>query len=151
MSKWLLSIIGVVFLGVMLDIVYPNGRTNVFCKSIFGIFIVFVLISPLIKLKENYNNINYIDSTFLNSIYEVQEKNLILQIENVLNNMGIEGVVVEIDSNLNNNEFEIENVYVDISNIVLSENLKNINKYEVITNKIKNITKIESSRIIIYG
>ena len=40
MTKWLLSILGVVFLAVLLDIVYPNGKTNKFCKSIFGLFAI---------------------------------------------------------------------------------------------------------------
>ena len=50
MSAWLLSVIGVVFLAVLLDFVYPNGKTNAFCKSIFGIFAMIMLIYPLVKI-----------------------------------------------------------------------------------------------------
>ena len=50
MTSWLLGIIGVIFLGVLLDIMYPNGKTNVFCKGVFGLFAVVVLITPIIKL-----------------------------------------------------------------------------------------------------
>ena len=58
MKAWLLSIVGVVFLGVLFDLLYPNGRTNTLCKSIFGIFAVFVMIGPIFNF--DFENINTI-------------------------------------------------------------------------------------------
>ena len=150
MNEWLVSIVGVVFLGVMLDLIYPNGKTNKFCKAIFGIFVMFVMVSPVLKLKDSNYQIK-IDEAYLSNIKNLQINNLNVQIENALLNSGFKGVDVEIEGNMIDNEIVIENVYVDISNLVLSEKLVNINKYEVITSKIKKITNIEESRIIIYG
>ena len=42
MSGWLLSIVGVVFLGVLFDLIYPNGKTNSLCKTIFALVAVVV-------------------------------------------------------------------------------------------------------------
>ena len=151
MNGWLLTIIGVVFLGVMIDLIYPNGKTNTFCKGIFGIFVVFVLVSPVLKFNENKFKENYIDDVAISNIINLRENSFKTQIESVLQNLGLSYVDVEIDGKMLNNEFIIENIFVDITNMVLSENKMNINKYEVITCEIQKITNIEKSRIIFYG
>ena len=53
MTAWLLSIVGVVFLGVMVDIISPSGKTGGFIKSMFAIFLVYVVITPIVKLAKN--------------------------------------------------------------------------------------------------
>lgn len=152
MNSWLLSIVGIVFLCVLFDIVYPNGKTNTLCKSIFGIFSVFVMISPLVKIDFD----NAIESTVVNEILieninKAKDENERLKIIELLKENGIEGVNVEIVSILNYNEYEIKNIYVDTTNLVLTENITNINKYEVIANKIAEIVDIDLERIIVYG
>lgn len=151
MSKWLISIVGVVFLGILLDLVYPNGKTNAFCRSIFGIMIVCIMISPIVKYKNNDYSIDLNNSSLLASINESKEFALKSQIEGILRNKGIDGVVVEIESNLLENDFQIENIYVDTSELVLTENLTNINKYEVISRTILEFVDIDNERLIIYG
>ena len=62
MSSWLLSIVGVVFMGVLFDLIYPNGKTNSLCKSIFAILSLFVMVAPILKIDindikaDNFNN-----------------------------------------------------------------------------------------------
>ena len=87
----------------------------------------------------------------MDSIHVLKSDALINQIKLNLSSQGITGVDVEIESNMLGNEYIIDNIYVDITNIVLSENLENINKYEVITSEIEKVTEIDKSRIIIYG
>jgi len=154
MTSWLLSIVGIIFLGVLIDILYPYGKTNTFCKSIFGIFSVFVLISPILKLDINkvQNTTNqFVSEELLLSIESSKENYYKLKIEKLLIDKEINGVNVEIQGNTTDNRFNIENIYLDISELVLSKNLTNINKYEVITNIILDSIDIDSERIIIYG
>ena len=153
MSSWLLSIIGVIFLGVMLDIVYPNGKTNAFCKGMFGIFAVAIILSPVFKLKNLNINVDteFIDENFIMSIDASKSNNYKLILEQKLTENDVIGVSVEIQGNSIENEYCIENIYVDTSEIVLSKNLTNINKYEVITEIILETIDIEKERIIIYG
>lgn len=152
MTKWLLSIVGVIFMGVLLDLLYPNGKTNAFCKSIFGIFAVFMIIQPILNLEINLDfDTEVVDSALVYNINTAKEEALKIKIENLLLDEGIEGVDVEIKSNLYNNIFEVENIYLDITNLVLTENITNINKYEVITNEITSAIEIDKERIIIYG
>ena len=80
-----------------------------------------------------------------------KEKLYKLQVEDYLKKNGYDDVIVEIVGNVSDNVFEIENVYVDITNIVLTEDVENINIYEVIVNEISNEYGIDSERIFVYG
>lgn len=153
MSSWLISIIGVVFCCLLLDIIYPNGKTNVFCKSIFGIFAVIVIITPLINMmkSKNKNNLDFVDTELVTDIFDAQSVYYTNLLEKHFAINKINGLSVEITGNIENNVYEIENVYIDISQLVLTENLTNINKYEVITKMTKELLKIDSERIIFYG
>jgi hypothetical protein len=71
------------------------------------------------------------------------------KIKSDLLSQGVDGVNVEIDGITEDNVFEIKNVYVDISEIVLSEDMMNINKYEVISNIILESVDIQKEGIII--
>ena len=153
MTSWLLGIIGVIFLGVLLDIMYPNGKTNAYCKSIFGIFAVAIIITPVINFSINDLSLDsdFVSEELVVSINASKANYYKLKIENDLIDNEIEGVFVEIQGNTEENVFNIENIYVDTSDIVLTKNLTNINKYEVITNLILDSIDIEKERIIIYG
>ena len=152
MTKWLLSILGVVFLAVLLDIVYPNGKTNKFCKSIFGILAIIVLISPISKIDfQNTSNDNFVSATLNKNIQKSKDEYYKVKIENALGDDNICGVSVEIESNMDNNVYQIENVLVDTSNLVLTDFLTHNNKYEVIIQKISKLMEIEQERIVIYG
>jgi len=153
MSSWLISIIGVVFCCLLLDIIYPNGKTNVFCKSIFGIFAVIVIITPLINIvkTKKIGNLDFVDNELVSDVFDAQSIYYSNLLENHFEVNNIEGLNVEIIGNIENNVYEIENVYIDMSQLVLTENLTNINKYEVITKMTIDLLKIDSERIIFYG
>lgn len=50
MTAWLLSIVGVVFLGVMIDVIAPTGKMNGIIKTMFAIILIYVVMTPIIKL-----------------------------------------------------------------------------------------------------
>ena len=151
MTKWLLSVVGVVFLGVMFDLIYPRGKTNTLCKSIFGVISLFVMISPILKF--DVNNIeNSVDTTIINSnIINAMNNSNERKLLSKLKDMGIDGLLVEIEGKMLNNVYEISNVYIDSTNIVLEKNLENINKYEVIMGETSKILSVLPERIVIYG
>ncbi len=151
MKEWLFSIVGVVFLAILFDLIYPSGRTNKFCKSLFGIIAAFIMISPIIKLESIDFSEDYTDDVLVNNINKSKETVYKLQMEDYLKRKGYAGVTIEIAGNVSNNVFEIENVYIDITNIVLTEEMENINIYEVIVNEISNEYEIDSKRIFVYG
>ena len=151
MKEWLFSLVGVVFLAILFDLIYPAGRTNKFCKSLFGIIATFIMISPIIKLDSMDISNDYTNDTLVNNINKSKETLYKLQLEDYLKKIGYDGANVEIVGNVSNNVFEIEFVYIDIGNIVLTEDVENINIYEVIINEISNEYEIDSGRILVYG
>ena len=72
MTGWILNIVGMVFIGVMLEIILPSGKTNGFIKSIFAIFLLYTIISPLPQLFNSELNLNtnatVIDDNFIISL-----------------------------------------------------------------------------------
>ena len=151
MSAWLLSVIGVVFLAVLLDFVYPNGKTNAFCNSIFGIFAMIMLIYPLVKI--DISSLSQTSMSFISLEEEIRKSKdeyYRLKLENTFSNENIIGVSVEIDSKMKDNDYYISNVFVDIGSIVLSQDLEHKNKYEVIEELILKTINVDKENIIIY-
>ena len=151
MSAWLLSVIGVVFLAVLLDFVYPNGKTNAFCKSVFGIFAMIMLIYPLVKI--DISSLSQTSMSYISLEEEIRKSKdeyYRLKLENTFSNENIIGVSVEIDSKMKDNDYYISNVFVDISSIVLSQDLEHKNKYEVIEELILKTINVDKENIIIY-
>ncbi|MCM1306723.1 MAG: stage III sporulation protein AF [Bacteroides sp.] len=69
MSAWIMSIVGVICLGVLLEIVLPEGQTAKYVKGAFSLLVVFVIAAPLPALfKKDYKF--SIDS----SAFEVNEE-----------------------------------------------------------------------------
>lgn len=151
MKEWLFSVVGVVFLAILFDLIYPSGKTNKFCKSLFGVIAAFIMISPIIKLNNIEVDDEYVDDTLVSNINKSKETVYEYQIANYLREYGFDEVEVSVEGNVSNNVFEIENVYVDITNLVLTKNNENINIYEVIINEISNEFRIDSKRIFVYG
>ena len=151
MREWLFSVIGIVFLAILFDLIYPDGKTNMVCKGIFGIISIAVMLTPVFNLKDFDFNKDMVSEELVVNINNSKEEVLRIQIESLLESMGISGASVEIDCNMSDNDIVIENVYIDVSSVVLSENITNINKYEVIVNEVSNKFGIESERVYVYG
>lgn len=151
MEKWLFSVIGVVFLSILFDIIYPSGKTNKFCKSIFGIIAIVVIISPIISFVDIDFDKSYVDETLSDNLIKSKEDVLAIQIKEYLKGKGIDGLDVEVRGTLSENDFEIENIFIDTSNIVLIEDKANINKYEVIASEVSNKFDVSEDMIFLYG
>ena len=109
------------------------------------------MISPIVKLNNIEVDDEYVDDTLVSNINKSKETVYEYQIANYLREYGFDEVEVSVEGNVSNNVFEIENVYVDITNLVLTKNNENINIYEVIINEISNEFRIDSKRIFVYG
>ena len=47
---WLLGVVGVVLLGVLVDVLLPQGQMSKYVKGIFAVLLLFVLLTPLTAL-----------------------------------------------------------------------------------------------------
>lgn len=151
MREWLLSIIGIVFLSILFDLIYPNGKTNKFCKGIFGVIAVGIILNPILKIDLDSTSSEYVDKELVESISQAKAEVYEASIENYLKSIGIEGVCVEVKYTLSENDFKLKSIYLDSSNIVLSKDLTNINKYEVIARKVSEEFDVSIDEVFVYG
>lgn len=155
-SSYILSIVGIVFLGVLIDVVMPDGEMNKYIKGVYALIAMFVIISPIQKLfnkKFNLDDIFYdskaveTDSDFI----EATNKQIKNQLEKYLlvklKNEGFEKVEVEIVCEMSNNVLDIKKVIIDISNMVMSENISHINKYKEIKKVVTSFLSVEESDV----
>lgn len=150
MNAWVLGIIGVVFLGVMVDIVTPDGKTNAFIKSIFAIVFMYIVISPILQLVNDSGiDVSKIFVQIDEDVEHIKFENK-CKIENYLFDKGIEGVIVEVDGYSTSNDFILDKIYVNIDNLVINKNVEHINEYKLITSMIMEIVEV-SEEDIIYG
>ena len=50
MTGYILSVLGIIIAGVLIDVIIPNGTICKYVKSIYSIFVVAVLINPIFNL-----------------------------------------------------------------------------------------------------
>lgn len=156
MSGWILSIVGIAFLGAMIDIVAPTGALNKFIKSIFSVCLIFVLVGPIKGfITTNTSNLDSIstnigqDDNFLIKYNQSLARSYEEKIKTNLEEVGIYGVNVLILTNLANTDFEILEVSVYLKDLVLTDKINHTNKYERIEEVIKKTLSV-SGEIVFY-
>lgn len=158
LSSWVLSITGICLLSVIIDLIVPDGKTNSSIKNVFSYAIVLVVILPLPKLLKNDFNLNnaFSECEFEiqdSYIYNVNQAKLDQWTENIsldLNQKGIYGVVVSISANIFETNMQVNAVYVDLYNVVISENLKNINIKTEVASVVLKYINIDKEKVIFY-
>ena len=152
--SWLYNLIGVVFLGIIFEIILPNNKINKFIKCIFSIFIVFSLISPLVNISSKINKIKIdnvsseINEELFQTISDLRKNTYETLITKSLENDEIFNVKIDIEFDVEKSNMQINKITIDLANLVLTENSKNINKYEVITKHVKKYLDISEDKII---
>ena len=157
-SAWILSIAGICMLSVIIDLVIPDGKTNTIIKNVFSYAIVLVVILPLSKLFINNTDLNDLFSPVDfpmqdNYIYNVNQAKLdkwTQDINDDLVNGGIYGAVVSISANIFERNMEINAVYVDLYNVVISNENKNINIKTEVVRVVLNYINIKEDKVIFY-
>lgn len=157
-SIYLLSIVGVVFLLVVVELVLPDSKISKYIKSIFSIFIVVVIITPIVKLVKNDWDWN---SIFTNSQYEINQEFLndiqnqqIMTFERELQNFidkEYKGAKVSISANFEGEEMKINYIFVDLSDLVIFENEQHINYYTAVKELVRSQVNIDEERVVVYG
>lgn len=156
MTEWILSLIGMAFLGVVIETILPNGKLNTFIKSVFALFLLFVIVKPLPKIfnKDLSINTDYNyeeDSNFLINLNQKKLENYEISILNQLKNEGISNVNIEFEADTTSSDLKIQKVYIDVCNIVLNNSDKHINITDTILKIVTNTLNVSDKEVIIYG
>ena len=154
MSGYILSILGIVLAGIMIDIILPSGSINKYIKSLYAIFVVAIIINPVINFISENNDfkLGYVDyqtnNQLLNYInnqrVEAVEKEIILQ----CTANGFSNIDINLDFTLENNEIIYSSCIVSLRNLVIDKDKQHINKYEFINEVVKEKTNLTKEEII---
>ena len=156
-TSWLLSIAGVSILSVLVDVILPSGQTNKFIKGIFAFCMVFVIISPIPKLINSdfkFDNIINVEDITIDKefIYQSNRDKLNLtkaQIESELNEIGISEITVSVNGDIFSENMKIENVFVDLSEMVINENAGHIDIEKTVKQAVRKYVNLQEEQIII--
>lgn len=154
MQEWLLSIVGVVCLGLLLEIVMPSGQTTKYVRGAFSLLVIFVVVSPLPSFFKNGMKLELgeidltTDDEYISSVAQRTADEKAKEIENALKEMGYEvRVSVEV-----NNQTDIVEIVVKIQKSVLDG--ENENKYILTVRKaVANLAGVDEDVVAveIYG
>lgn len=137
MSGYLLSLLGVILLGVLVDTILPSGSISKYISGIFAIVVMFVMISPVISwIKNDYKLTEYFTSgdIELNDklLYKINNSKfnaLEEQIETELTNSGYKNIDIDIQFDVVAGNVTITQVLADLTDLVINQNSSNINRY----------------------
>ncbi len=156
MSGYILTILGIVLAGILIDIIVPTGKINKYIKSIFAIFVVAVIIMPVVKLISNKDNITIdyndyeIEENLMNYIFSSRVRAYENEIETALNNAGYSKVDIKINYSINSNELSLNSCEVNLHELAISGDALHNNRYEFIAKTINEITNLSDEVIIFY-
>ena len=152
MQQWIISIIGIVFVLLILDLILPSGSCKKIIQSVISIFFLCIFFSPLKSFISKTTSTEFsVDDGLYTTINLAKVQSIKDRILNELRSSGIKDVNVDIVTNTANIDFDIKYVYVDVSNLSLSDNSQHIDTNEVIKSVVIKISKVREEQVIIYG
>ena len=156
MSGYILTILGIVLAGILIDIIVPTGKINKYIKSMFAIFVVAVILMPVVKFiaKSDEITINYtdyeIEQNLMDYIFSSRVNAYENEIIEVLENNGLSNIDIKINYSINSNELSLNSCEVNLKNMTSSNIEMHNNRYEFIAETIKEITNLTDEVIIFY-
>lgn len=159
-STWVKGLGVAIVIVSIIEMILPNNKTKKYIKMVLGIYIIFNIISPLVKNKdklnlENLNLNNYtastsasVDQTSMNKRIEIlYENELEKDITTKLKEKGYElsecKVTAKIDENENNkDETKISNIKIKVEKKVTKQQEENNVENKIVTG-IQQIKKVD--------
>lgn len=120
MTAWLASIVGVVVVGVVVELVTQGRRMENFVRSIYSFVVLFVIVSPLPKLLQtDWDTMqmeNLVDAELVENLSQSSKQ---IQVSQILRNMGYENALVTLVD---------DTVYVNLGLSLETEKLQELQK-----------------------
>ena len=120
MTAWLASIVGVVVVGVVVELVTQGRRMENFVRSIYSFVVLFVIVSPLPKLLQtDWDTLqmeNLVDAELVENLSQSSKQ---VQVSQILRNMGYENALVTLVDDI---------VYVNLGLSLETEKLQELQK-----------------------
>ncbi len=159
-SSWVISIVGVVLLSLIADIMLPEGQMNKYIKSVFAIITVFVIVSPLPTFFNNFSQNTddffiedqefFVDEGFLEELRFEKQKEKQILLENVFEQNGFKNVGVNVICDNQSVVFEIKTICLDIKNVVIQNEDKNINIKDKLCQLVYSAVGVNADEVVFY-
>lgn len=156
MKAYVLSILGIVVVGVLIDVIIPSGSTGKYVKSIFSIFVVAVIISPVINLISKAKGLEFsykeisINSSFVEYVLNKQVDEIEFKIESLIEDEGIYNVEVELNHSVEFDKIKYNSCVINLENMVLKSDKSHNNIYEIIKKIVNSETGLTEEEILFY-
>lgn len=157
-SSWLMSIVGIALLGVVTDLMLPEGQMQKYVKAVFAFLVVFVIISPFPKLfnsslsiEEFFGRENaiQIQTQFIGVVNMQKKVALEKSILQGLELQGIKNCTAKVSIDYLTNDFKVTNILIDVGQVVLTKQLSHIDMIVLVRTVAKQISGIKEEFITI--
>lgn len=161
-SSWAKGIGVTVVIISIIEMLLPNNNSKKYIRMILGIYLIFNIVSPLIKNRDvlNVNNINLCETTISTTAEEVNQTSMNKRIKKLyeqelekditkkLKEKGFEvkscNVATQVSTN-ENEETKINKIKVSIDKINTTNKIEEENKESKIVTQIQKIKKIDTN------
>lgn len=137
-SSWAQQVIVAVIIATLLEMILPNGNNKKYIKTVIGIYVLFVILSPIVSKVTNgetsLHEFNYEDYLESDEIYNTMSNNLSREVDTNIEQTYITSLKQDIKTKLRQKGF-------NVSNIDLEVNLEEGNEYGVIKYITLSVTK----------
>lgn len=124
LASYILSIVGIILVGIVVDLMLVDGQVKKYVQSIYVLFVVFTIVAPLPTFITNIKRGDFsfdtatveIDKNYLNVIKSQKDSAFSTAIERAFSEEGYNQIEVTIVSNMDNSEYTIDKICIDISN-----------------------------------
>ena len=120
MTAWLASIVGVVVIGVVVDLLTQGRRMGNFVRSIYGFLVLFTIVSPLPNLLKMewgaFPTETLVNAELVDALTQGSKQ---MQVNQILRNMGYEQAIVTMVD---------DTVYVNLGVILEDSKLQELRK-----------------------
>lgn len=135
-SKWAEGIIVVSIIGVIIEMILPEGNNKKYIKMVIGVCVLFSIISPILS---KFNKDIEINSDIYEKYFEDQTISNVVAKDNNINKIYESNIKTSIKTELMNIGYTAENIEVSIS----AENAEKIEYLKMNIKKNKKIDNVE--------
>lgn len=154
--SWVMSILSVALLSVISGLVLSGKRMGKFVSAVFASLTILIIVAPLPNLLKNGASTNLfftpdtqLDSDYLGFANDLKANSLARAVNSQLIKAGYHGVEIEIKGEFND-EIKISEIIINLSNLVMDENVVHINKYDALTRIVSDCLKVDKGIIVFY-
>ena len=159
MKTWIISISAIVLLTSIFSIIIPESKIGKLVKNIFSVLVIFVIISPLVNIKNQEFSFDYLvdsseislDNEYLEFINAKKVEVINNESKNRIEKLGVKNVFVNVCYKYDDyNNFSVESVEINLRNSVIISDKAHIDIKEEIINEISSYLQIDKNLIFIY-